>query len=113
MIKIEKEIALNGEELAREFWEQNCEQQAEFFNLNKFITNKWNHGRAIMQIDWIVEYLDDNGRDFINKIYDSMQEYDKREEIQEQILEDAAEIETDYEVDISDLNQDEEKECGV
>ena len=102
LIKIEKEIELNGEELAREFWEQDCEQQAEFFNQNKFITNEWNHGRAILQIDWLVEYLDNNGRDFIRRIYDSMQEYDNREEIKEQILEDAAEIEADYDVDTSD-----------
>ena len=54
-----------------------------------------------MQIDWFVEYLDDNGRDFIKRIYDSMKEYNKREEIEEQILEDAAEIETDYGVDVS------------
>ena len=101
LIKIEKEIELNGEELAREFWEQDCEQQAEFFNQNKFITNGWNHGGAILQIDWFVEYLDDNGRDFIKRIYDSMQEYDKREEIKEQILEDAAEIEAYYDVDVS------------
>ena len=72
LIKIEKEIELNGEELAREFWEQDCEQQAEFFNKNKFIINEWNHGRAILQIDWLVEYLDDNGRRFIKRIYDSM-----------------------------------------
>ena len=102
LIKIEKEIELNGEELAREFWEQDCEQQADFFNQNKFIINEWNHGRAILQIDWLVEFLDDNGRDFIKRIYDSMQEYDKREEIEEQILEDAAEIEADYDVDVSD-----------
>ena len=73
LIKIEKEIELNGEELAREFWEQDCEQQAEFFNQNKFITNEWNHGRAILQIDWLVDCLDDNGRTFIEKIYSSLQ----------------------------------------
>ena len=102
LIKIEKEIELNGEELAREFWEQDCGEQAKFFNQNKLKEDEWNHGYALLQIDRLVEYLDDNGRDFIKRIYDSMQEYDKIEEIKEQILEDAAEIEADYDVDISD-----------
>lgn len=73
MIKIEKEIKLNGEELAREFWEQDCEQQAGFFNQNKFIIDNWNNGRAILQIDWLVDCLDENGRVFIEKIYSSLQ----------------------------------------
>ena len=102
LIVIKKEIELNGEDLAREFWEKDCYEQAEFFNQNKLKENEWNHGYALLQIDQIVEYLDDNGRDFIKRIYNSMQEYDKREEIEEQILEDAAEIEADYDVDVSD-----------
>lgn len=102
MIKIEKEIELNGEDLAREFGEKNCYEQAEFFNQNKLKEDEWNHGYALLQIDRFVEYLDDNGRDFIKMIYDSMQEYDKIEKIEEQTLEDAAEIEADYDVDISD-----------
>ena len=101
LIKIEKEIELNGEDLAREFLEKDCYEQAEFFNQNKLKENEWNHGYALLQIDRLVEYLDDNGRDFIKRIYDSMQEYDKREEIKEQILEDAAEIEANYDVDVS------------
>ena len=50
LIKIEKEIELNGEELAREFWEQDYKQQAEFFNKNKFIINEWNHGRQYCRL---------------------------------------------------------------
>lgn len=73
MIKIEKEIELNGEELAREFWEQDCEQQADFFNKNKLQENQWHDGRALMQIDYFVDNLDDNGREFIEKIYSSLQ----------------------------------------
>ena len=38
------------------------------------------------------------GRKFIKQIYDSMQEYDKEEEIRNQILKDTAEIEADYDV---------------
>ena len=39
MIVIKKEIELNGKELAREFWEKDCCEQAEFFNQNKLKEN--------------------------------------------------------------------------
>ena len=73
MITITKTIDLSGEELSEEFWEKNCEQQAEFFNKNKFKNDNWNHGRALAQIDNFVDMLDDNGREFIEKIYSSLQ----------------------------------------
>lgn len=73
MITITKTISLNGEEMAREFWELNSEEQAEFFNKNKLRDNNWNHGMALRQIDSFVDSLDDNGREFIEKIYSSLQ----------------------------------------
>lgn len=68
MIIVTKAISLSGEELAEEFWEKDCEQQAEFFNKNKF-----KGGEGLSQIDNFVDMLDDNGRDFIEKIYRSLQ----------------------------------------
>lgn len=73
MITITKTISLNGEEMAREFWELNCEEQAEFFNKNKLKDDNWNHGMALYQIDAFVDSLDDDGREFIEKIYSSLQ----------------------------------------
>jgi hypothetical protein len=73
MIRIIKAISLSGEEIAEEFWEKNCEEQANFFNKNKLKDNDWNHGRALIQIDNFVDMLDDNGREFIEKIYNSLQ----------------------------------------
>lgn len=73
MILITKSISLNGEELAEEFWEKSDIEQAEFFNKNKFKDNNWGNGNAIMQIDSLVDLLDDNGREFIEKIYSSLQ----------------------------------------
>lgn len=73
MIRIIKAISLSGEEIAEEFWEKNCEEQANFFNKNKLKDNDWNHGRALIQIDNFVDMLDDNGREFIEKIYSSLQ----------------------------------------
>lgn len=73
MIRITKAISLSGEEIAEEFWEKNCEEQANFFNKNKLKDNDWNHGRALNQIDNFVDMLDDNGREFIEKIYSSLQ----------------------------------------
>lgn len=73
MIRITKEISLSGEEIAEEFWEKNCEEQANFFNKNKLKDNDWNHGMALIQIDNFVDALDDNGREFIEKIYSSLQ----------------------------------------
>lgn len=73
MIKIEKEINLSGEDLAREFWDKNCYEQAEFFNKNKLRENNWNQGCAILQIDSFVDELDENGIEFIEKIYSSLQ----------------------------------------
>ncbi|MFD1402040.1 hypothetical protein [Robinsoniella peoriensis] len=76
MIKIEKEIELNGDDIAREFWEQDCKQQAEFFNKNKLMHNNWNKGRALIQIDNFIDCLDDNGRKFIRKIFDSLLDWE-------------------------------------
>ena len=73
MITVTKTISLNGEELAEEFWDLNCEQQAEFFNKNKLKNDNWNHGRSLTQIDNFVDLLDDDGRDFIERIYASLQ----------------------------------------
>ena len=73
MIRITKAISLSGEEIAEEFWEKNCEEQANFFNKNKLKDNDWNHGRALIQVDNFVDMLDDNGREFIEKIYSSLQ----------------------------------------
>lgn len=73
MITITKEVSLNGEEMAREFWELNAEEQAEFFNKNKFKDNNWEHSLALRQIDSFIDLLDDNGREFIEKIYRSLQ----------------------------------------
>lgn len=73
LIKIEKEIELNGEELAREFWEQDCGEQAKFFNQNKLKEDELNHGYALLQIDRFVDELNDDGREFIEKIYSSLQ----------------------------------------
>ena len=75
MITVTKVISLSGEELAEEFWEKNCEQQAEFFNKNKLKNDNWNHGRALTQIDSFVDSLDDDGREFIEKIYASLQDW--------------------------------------
>ena len=36
MLTVTKVISLSGEEIAAEFWEKDCIQQAEFFNKNKF-----------------------------------------------------------------------------
>ena len=73
LIKIEKEIELNGEDLAREFWEKDCYEQAEFFNQNKLKEDEWNHGYALLQIDRFIDELNDDGREFIEKIYSSLQ----------------------------------------
>lgn len=75
MIRITKAINLSGEEIAEEFWEKNCEEQANFFNKNKLKDNDWNHGRALIQINNFVDMLDDNGREFIEKIYSSLQSW--------------------------------------
>lgn len=101
MIRIEKEIELNGEDLAREFWEQDCLEQAEFFNKNKLKEDKWNHGRALFQIDNFVANLDDDGREFIKRIYDSMKELE-REMVQEHISEESYELDEEYDTDVSD-----------
>ena len=75
MITITKTISLNGEEMAEEFWELNSKEQAEFFNKNKLKDNNWNHGKTLIQIDSFVDMLDDNGREFIEKIYNSLQDW--------------------------------------
>lgn len=70
------EIKLSGKELADELWELDCQEQAEFFNQNGFVKDNFNHGYASIQIDRITELLDENGKRFITKLYDSMQGWD-------------------------------------
>lgn len=67
------EIKLSGKELADELWELDCQEQADFFNKNGFVKDNFNHGYASIQIDRITELLDENGRKFIEKLYESMQ----------------------------------------
>lgn len=69
MIKIEKEISLTGEELANEFWELNCSEQAKFFNRLGNIVEK-SQGKGIMQIDYIFEEpINNNAVEFIKLLY--------------------------------------------
>ena len=75
MIRITKTISLSGEEIAEEFWEKDYEEQANFFNKNKFKDNDWNYGRELVQIDSFVDLLDENGREFIEKIYSSLKNW--------------------------------------
>jgi hypothetical protein len=75
MITISQTIRLSGEELAEEFAEKDCEEQAAFFNKNMLKNDDWNFGMALMQIDDFVDLLDDNGREFIEKIYASLQDW--------------------------------------
>ena len=67
------EIKLNGKDLADELWELDCQEQADFFNKNGFVKDDFNHGCAIIQIDRLTELLDENGKKFISKLYESMQ----------------------------------------
>lgn len=69
MIKIEKEVSLTGEELANEFWELNCSEQAKFFNRLGDIIEKA-QGKGIMQLDYIFdEPINDNAVEFIKLLY--------------------------------------------
>ncbi len=66
MLKIEKEISLTGEELANEFWELNCEEQAKFFNC---LINQA-QGKGIIQIDYIFEEpINNNAVELIKLLY--------------------------------------------
>lgn len=73
MISRTVEIKLSGKDLADELWELDCEEQADFFNKNGFVKDNFNHGCASIQIDRLTELLDENGRNFIEKLYSSMQ----------------------------------------
>lgn len=73
MITKTVEIKLSGKDLADELWELDCEEQAAFFNKNGFVKDNFNHGCASIQIDRLTELLDENGKNFISKLYDSMQ----------------------------------------
>lgn len=75
MIKIEKEIELTPEELARELWEMNSEQQAKFFNEFGIIVDS-NGGRGIMQLDYISmeNGLYPFGAKVINHLHDVLEE---------------------------------------
>ena len=73
MISKTVEIKLSGKDLADELWELDCQEQADFFNKNGFVKNNFNRGRASIQIDRLTELLDENGKRFISKLYDSMQ----------------------------------------
>ena len=72
MIKVWKEIELNGSELAKEFWDSDCVNQADFFNKHCFPLDKSN-GR--IQLDSFVDSLDNRGREFIEEIYNSLIEW--------------------------------------
>ena len=79
MIRITKEIELTGKELAEQFWDMDCYEQAEFFNQNGFMDEN-NVGRSQIQLDNFVDELNENGRIFIKMIWDSLQgweEYNK------------------------------------
>lgn len=65
-------IHLSGEDIANEFWELNSIEQADFFNRNAFVQDGYSNGYALFQIDNIVESLDDNGKDFIRRLYESI-----------------------------------------
>ena len=72
MITKTVEIKLSGKDLADELWELDCQEQADFFNKNGFVKNNFNHGCASIQIVCITELLDESGKKFISKLYDSM-----------------------------------------
>ena len=76
MITITKEIELSGNELAEQFWEMSCTDQAEFFNQNKFMDVE-NSYRARIQLDNFVDSLNDDGRTFIKMIWDSLQGWEE------------------------------------
>lgn len=76
MLYKEIKIELSGKDLADELWELNCQEQADFFNKNGFVKDNFNHGCASIQIDLITELLDENGKKFISKLYNSMQGWD-------------------------------------
>ena len=67
------EIKLSGKDLAYELWELDCQEQADFFNKNGFVKDNFNCGYALIQIDRLTELLDENGKRFISKLYDSRQ----------------------------------------
>ena len=73
MITKTVEIKLSGKDLADELWELDCQEQADFFNKNGFVKDNFNHGYAITQINRLTELLDEKGKKFISKLYDSMQ----------------------------------------
>ena len=73
MITKTVEIKLSGKDLADELWELDCQEQADFFNKNGFVKDGFNLGYVATQIDRVTELLDENGKKFISKLYDSMQ----------------------------------------
>ena len=73
MISKTVEIKLSGKDLAEELWELDCQEQADFFNKNGFVKDNFNRGCALIQIDRLTELLDEDGKRFISKLYDSMQ----------------------------------------
>ena len=75
MITKTVEIKLSGKDLADELWELDCQEQADFFNKNGFVEDNFNCGYALIQIDRLTELLDENGKGFISKLYDSMQSW--------------------------------------
>lgn len=76
MITITKQIELSGNELAEQFWEMSCTDQAEFFNNNKFMDVE-NSYRARIQLDRLIEYLNEDGVKFIKMIFDSVKELEE------------------------------------
>ena len=73
MITKAVEIKLSGKDLADELWELDCQEQADFFNKNGFVKDNFNRGRALIQINRLTKLLDEKGKKFISKLYDSMQ----------------------------------------
>lgn len=76
MITITKEIELTGKELAEQFWEMDCFEQAEFFNQNKFMDVE-NSYQSAFQLDNFVDTLDENGRMFVKMIWDSLKGWEE------------------------------------
>ena len=76
MITITKEIELSGNELAEQFWEMSCTDQAEFFNQNKFMDVE-NSYRSHLQLDNFVDTLNEDGRAFVKMIWDSLQGWEE------------------------------------
>lgn len=63
--------------MADEFWGLSSTKQADFFNHNGFFPNNYNCGYALTQIDRITEQLDESGKSFVIKLYESMKGWEE------------------------------------